>query len=64
MQPGTPPQNPGALQPGVQTQGQEGNNPDEVKLQYPNTDIQFFIKTYEELTGKHIMYDNSVPSGR
>jgi type II secretion system protein D len=33
---------------------------DEVHLQYPNTDIQVVLKLYEQLTGKHMVYDNTV----
>ncbi len=33
---------------------------DQVHLQFPNTDIQFILKTYEQLTGKHIVSDNTV----
>ncbi|HEX4084122.1 MAG TPA: secretin N-terminal domain-containing protein [Chthoniobacteraceae bacterium] len=33
---------------------------DEVHLQFPNTDIQIILKTYEELTGKRIITDNTV----
>ncbi len=33
---------------------------DEVRLQFPNTDIQPILKLYEQLTGKQIIYDNSV----
>jgi type II secretion system protein D len=34
--------------------------PDEVHLQFPNTDIQVILKTYEQLTGKHVVSDNTV----
>jgi len=33
---------------------------DEVRLQFPNTDIQPIIKLYEQLTGKHVISDNTV----
>ncbi len=33
---------------------------DQVHLQFPNTDIQVILKTYEQLTGKHIVADNTV----
>jgi type II secretion system protein D len=33
---------------------------DQVRLQFPNTDIQPILKLYEQLTGKHVIYDNTV----
>jgi general secretion pathway protein D len=33
---------------------------DQVRLQFPNTDIQVILKLYEQLTGKHMIYDNTV----
>jgi type II secretion system protein D len=37
-----------------------GDDQDQVHLQFPNTDIQIILKLYEELTGKQVVYDNSV----
>jgi type II secretion system protein D len=40
-----------------------GGNPadqNDVRLQFPNTDIQVILKLYEQLTGKHMVYDNTV----
>ncbi len=37
-----------------------GGDSDQVHLQFPNTDIQVILKFYEQLTGKHIVYDNTV----
>jgi general secretion pathway protein D len=50
----------GPAGPVVTPTGANPTNQDEVRLQFPNTDIQIILKLYEELTGKHIVYDNSV----
>ena len=36
------------------------NDSDEVRLQFPNTDIEPILKLYEQLTGKRIVTDNTV----
>jgi type II secretion system protein D len=33
---------------------------DDIRLQFPNTDIQPILKLYEQLTGKQVVYDNTV----
>lgn len=45
-----------APQPGPISSG----DADEVRLQFPNTDIQPILKLYEQLTGKRIITDNTV----
>jgi type II secretion system protein D len=50
----------------IPTPGGNVSNPqasadsDQVHLQYPNTDISIILSTYEQLTGKRIITDNTV----
>jgi type II secretion system protein D len=57
-QPGPAPLPPGPGN-GVTVTPQSGGA-DQVWLQFPNTDIQPILKLYGQLTGKHLVYDNTV----
>ena len=62
------PQNPGGqpVSPGFPVSNNPadtaGGDQNQVRLQFPNTDIQPILKLYEQLTGKQVVYDNGVTS--
>src|SRR5690349_7477486 len=58
--PPIPPRSPATPPGNVQIPSAPAANPDEVRLQFPNSDVQPVLKLYEQLTGKRIVTDNTV----
>jgi len=58
--PGYQPQLPGAPSGPPPVYPPNPGGSDEVHLQFPNTDIQIILTFYEQLTGKQVVYDNTV----